>query len=249
MANKTFENGSIVFNIGDSADVAYQVISGKVDIFHIANNKERLIKSVSQGDIFGEHAVFDPAALRPYKAIANGAVELVTIQPDEFLSIVDGLSPALKSLLNMAVDKMKLAKNLATTNQNTVRTSDIKKITIKPASDKLKSIFKPIDLTVSRLPFRIGGYPEGGEANRRDTVHLSIPSAANPLRISRQHCEIDIGEDTLLVTDLGSRFCTTVNETRIGRGRGSYSMPLKKGENKLLLGSEEDNYLITVLCE
>jgi hypothetical protein len=53
----------------------------------------------------------------------------------------------------------------------------------------------------------------------------------------------------VVVTDLGSRFCTTVNGTVIGRGRGNYSMPLKKGANEVTLGAATGPYRLTVTCK
>jgi hypothetical protein len=112
----------------------------------------------------------------------------------------------------------------------------------------MKGQFKPIEVAVTRLPFRIGGYPEGGEASRRDQVHLSIAAHDNPLRVSRQHCEITVENKALVVSDLGSRLCTKVNGMTIGRGRGAYMAPLKKGENEIILGASDSPYRVTVTC-
>jgi hypothetical protein len=52
-----------------------------------------------------------------------------------------------------------------------------------------------------------------------------------------------------MLTDLGSRFCTTVNGTIVGRGHGSYSIGLKKGENTLVLGMGSSPYRFKLYCE
>jgi hypothetical protein len=127
--------------------------------------------------------------------------------------------------------------------------SDVSKIIISPVTETMKEQFRPIDVPLNRLPFRIGGYPEGGEINRRDQLHLYIAAQANPLRVSRQHCEIAVENKSLVVVDLGSRFNTTINGLTIGRGHGIYSNPLKKGINEIIMGAKDGPYKFNVKCE
>ena len=154
-----------------------------------------------------------------------------------------------KPLLLLAFERLTPTKSKAKPVTHNLPKGDILQITISPASDTLKTQLKPIDVAVTSLPFRIGGYPEDGERNRKDQVSLAIASQRNPLRISRQHCEIALDEqDNLIINDVGSRFCTTVNGIQIGRGRGIYSQPLQKGDNEVYLGGPESQYKLIVKC-
>lgn len=249
MDSKTIEKDTVIFQEGDVADVAYFIVSGKVETLQAGRGLAPTKKILAENEIVGELAVYDPTALRPYQAKALEQSTVIPI-PAEALAAVTAAQPvAVQALLQLAFDKMKQGRAKTISRKNAALTSAIKKITIKPVGDKMNALFKPVEVSANRLPFRVGGFPEGGEPNRRDTVHLSIPAQANPLRVSRQHCEIGIEEDTLIMTDLGSRFCTTVNGTTIGRGRGCYSLPLQMGENSVTLGTPEGNYTLSVMCE
>lgn len=249
MSTKPIEKDTIVFQEGDAADTAYFVVSGKIELSEIGQGQAAVLRTVGENEVFGELAVYENSALRPYTAKALEGCEITPITAEEYKAAVEKLSAPLQALLSLAGEKMKQGRSKASKKQNKVITTNIKKISVKPAGGKLEGQVKPMDIPLARLPFRIGGYPEGGEVNRRDTVHLSISSQANPLRVSRQHCEIAIDGDSLAIVDLGSRFCTTVNGTIIGRGRGAYKAPLAMGENEVILGAADSGYKLTVTCE
>lgn len=251
MAEKKFDAGAFIYNEGDTADAAYVVVSGRVELLEIIEGTETRVNLVEPGKVFGELAVFDshhPSRIRSARALEPTTVESLT--SEEFRGLFAQCPKPLQPFLQLACDKMKATKIKTKTSQlETVLENDISKITIAPATDKLKSLLKPLEIPISRLPFRIGGYPESGEVSRRDQLHLAIPSQENPLRVSRAHCEIGIENKSVVVTDLGSRFCTIVNGAMIGRGRGSYIVPLKKGDNEVTLGAADGPYKLTVSCK
>jgi hypothetical protein len=251
MAEKKIDAGAYIYNEGDTADVAYTVVSGKVEILEIINGSETQADVVDAGRVFGEFAIFDPQQpTRPHAARAIEASVIASITPEEFQTNLAQCPKPILPILQLACEKMKSTKvKTKTSHADAVLESDISKITVAPASDKLKSVLKPVEVPIGRLPFRIGGYPEGGEISRRDQLHLAIASQNNPLRVSRQHCEIGVENKTVVITDLGSRFCTWVNGTMIGRGRGAYIMPLKKGANEIALGAADGPYKFTVTCK
>ena len=249
MSEKKAEKDSLIFQEGDVADIAYFVVSGKVQLFQSERNQQVTLRVASENEVFGELALFDSTALRPYSAKAAETCTLLPITPEELKAITEKTSKPLQALFSLITDKMKLGKTKTLPKKDLALDSSITKLTITPNGEKMKSQFKELQIPISNLPYRIGGYPEGGEANKRDTVHLSIASQNSPLRVSRQHCEIAIEEGTLVIVDLGSRLGTTVNGTAIGRGRGHYISPLIKGENTITLGNAEGNYTLTITCE
>ena len=251
MTQKQVNAGEIIFRDGDVADVAYVIVSGSVELLATDNSgKESKIGQIEAGKAFGELAIFDVDTLRPYTARALGDVSLQGVSIEEFQSLFTACPDTIKPLLLLAFEKITPTKNKARAPVHKLPKGNISKIIISPASDNLKAQFRPIEVLPATLPFRIGGYPEDGERNRKDQLSLSIASQKIPLLISRQHCEITFDEqDNLIISDLGSRFCTTVNGLQIGRGRGCYQAPLQKGDNDLLLGSKESKYKLLVHCE
>lgn len=249
MAEKKAEAGEIIFNEGDVADVAYVVLSGSVELTYTGNAGEVKAGVVEEGRVLGELAIFNPQELRPYTARTFTPVALQSVSQKEFQSMFAKCPEEIQPFLIMAFEKITPVRTKAKAPVSKLSKNDVGKVVIAPASDNLKAQFKPVEIAVSSLPFRIGGYPENGEKNRKDQVHLSIASQKNPLVVSRQHCEITLDDkDNLVVHDLGSRFCTTVNGLMIGRGRGIYTAPLQKGDNEVYLGTGEIKYKLSVKC-
>ena len=247
MSEKKLNAGEYVYQEGDTADAVYVVISGKVEILELNDGIDMQAAVIGAGNAFGELAIFDAQAMRPHSARALEACVLTTLTPDEFNANFAKCPEAIQPILRLVFDRMKAVKTRAKTHHTAaVLETDISKITVAPASDKLKSVMKPVEVPLIRLPFRIGGYPEGGETSRRDQLHMAIASQDNPLRVSRQHCEITIENKGLVIVDLGSRFCTWVNGAMIGRGRGTYMAPLKKGTNEITLGAVDGPYKLIV---
>jgi len=246
MEEKEFSAGEVIFSEGDVPDFAYIILSGKVELlsYHQGNEVQTLV--LEAGKVVGELAVFDSNSLRPHTARVLESATLACIALDEFSSLTAQCPDAIKPFINFAFSRIKATKTSSKAPTIAVSEGDVAKIVISPASERMKSQFKPIEIAGNNLPFKIGGYPEGGEKNRRDQLHLYILAQANPLRVSRQQCEIATENKGLYINDLGSRFCTTVNGVTIGRGHGTYSAPLKKGDNEVILGAKDGDYKLLV---
>lgn len=249
MSSKTIEKDGVIFQEGDIADAAYYITSGKVALFQSDRGQSTPLKTVADKEVFGELCLFDDKALRPYSARALEATTVETIQAADYAGFIASAPDALKAVFQLMADRMKLGKSRNAAKANPILNSTTKSLTLTPEGDKLKSQLKPVTIPVASLPFRIGGFPEGSEVNRKDTVHLSIASQAQPLRVSRQHCEIANEDGALVVVDMGSRFGTIVNGVSIGRGKGVYSAPLANGTNTIILGNQDSGYSLTITCE
>ncbi|HEU5047598.1 MAG TPA: cyclic nucleotide-binding domain-containing protein [Rickettsiales bacterium] len=249
MAEIKINAGEVLFNEGDVADVAYVVTSGSIELAYAQNATQVSLGKVEAGRAFGELAIFDPDALRPYTAVALEDTTLQPVSLEEFQKLFAACPDIIKPLLLLAFEKILPTRTKVQAPVTLVPRGDIATITIAPGTDVLRAQFKPVEIPASALPFRIGGYPEDGERNRKDQLHLAIASHKNPMIVSRQHCEITVDDkDNIVVSDLGSRFCTIVNGLMIGRGRGVYSAPLQKGDNEVYLGSKDTTYKLLITC-
>lgn len=249
MGEKKINAGAVIFNEGETADAAYTVSSGTVELSYTSSGAETRIGVVEAGKVFGELAIFSNRELRPYTARAVSECVLETITYEEFQALLSKCPETVKSFLALAFEKLAPVKTKSKIPAIVLSKSDITKITISPATEELKTQLKPIDVPVNTLPFRIGGYPLDGERSRRDPLHLAIASQKNPLIVSHQHCEITFDNNgNIIVGDLGSRFGTTVNGLDIGRGRGAYHAPLKKGKNDIALGGRDSKYKLMLNC-
>lgn len=67
----TFSAGEVIFKQGYPSDVAYKIISGKVEIYNeLAGGGEQHIATLEPGEMFGEYGVLDDA---PRSASARAA--------------------------------------------------------------------------------------------------------------------------------------------------------------------------------
>lgn len=70
--------GAVIFREGESATKLYVILQGEVDIFLRVKNSQKLVATLSQGDIFGEMAVVD-AKPRSATAIAKTEVKCLAL--------------------------------------------------------------------------------------------------------------------------------------------------------------------------
>ena len=105
---------------------------------------------------------------------------------------------------------------------------------------------QPIDLKLTRFPFRIGRASDGRGPSPLAPNDLSIPDQ-QPFHISRNHCLIERSGGGFQVRDFGSKVGTIVNGEAIGTDHESFVAPLKPGENTLILGGEEGPHHFKVI--
>ncbi len=250
MVEKTFKAKDIIFREGDQSDCAYIIQSGTVDVLKHADHGEVPLAKLEKGAVLGEMGLFDPKAPRSATARATTDVVVDVLDEKEFHALIEQCPPRLLPIVRTVFDRLRASNTrISQVEKSTViLDTDIERIVLNGGGE-LEGQVTNVAIPVVRLPFRVGGFPKGGEVNRMDQNHLNIPSDGPPLIVSRQHCQIAVENGGIYAVDLGSRFCTWVNGRQIGRGRGSYSEPLKMGKNEITLGSPDSPYRLTVTCE
>jgi CRP/FNR family cyclic AMP-dependent transcriptional regulator len=249
MAEHHFQPRDIVFNEGESADHAFVIRSGQVEILKKNNNGEVRLATLHVGEVFGEMALFDLNGTRSATARAVTETMLDVLSQNEFEDLLSQCPPRVLPIIKTIVDRLRASNRRVSEKEqaSVLLESEIEKITIKPACELLG--FTPMEALVARLPFRIGSYGAGGMDAKNRQNHLNIQCLETPLLISKQHCQIEIIDNGLFLNDLGSRHTTVVNGRNIGRGKGLYRLPLQKGENEIILGGFDSPYKILMICE
>ncbi len=251
MPTQNFAAKEMIIREGTSAEAAFVVQSGSVHILRQGAQGESAIATVGPGKCFGELAVLEPGTPYPYSVRAAEDTVVSSITPDEFYAMMAQCPAPLQPLIDCAFDQFRrTALRGGAAQEAGAALGGITRISIRPASEAVKPHMDAVvEVMLTRLPFKIGGYPEGGEINSTDGCNLYLPAKAPPLLVSRQHCQIEIADEKLVLLDLGSRFNTVVNGLVIGRGRGHYKASLVTGENEVRLGGEDAPYVITVVVE
>ena len=104
----TFENEDILFHSGDTADCAFVIMEGAVDILTDTENGPVVASTLQQNQLFGELALLNSAP-RSATLRAQGQIKVMRITTDMFLKLLSENS-------DMALDVMrqlsyKLAKS------------------------------------------------------------------------------------------------------------------------------------------
>lgn len=251
MTERRFVAKEIIFNEGDIADFAYVLRVGEVEILKHTDQGEIVLATLQEpGDVLGEMALFEHDSTRSATARAKTGAALDVIDRDEFDELIKQCPQRILPLIHTVLDRLRSSnERLSKKEQATILLdSDIEKITIESATDEFS--FEPIPVHLPRLPYAIGGYDEeSGKNSKNRQNQLNLVCDGPPLRISRRHCQIEVQDNGLYILDLGSRFNTVVNDVEVGRGKGEYRMPLKKGENTVILGGQDSPYKLSIRCE
>jgi CRP-like cAMP-binding protein len=88
MRARTFEPGEVIFHQGDTGErEAYLVHDGKVEVRRQTPDGERVLRTLTKGDLLGEVALFSDA---PHSATAHAIerVILLVVPADRLESIV-----------------------------------------------------------------------------------------------------------------------------------------------------------------
>ncbi|MDP6832005.1 MAG: cyclic nucleotide-binding domain-containing protein [Alphaproteobacteria bacterium] len=97
---KIFEANQVIFDEGDSADTAYILRSGKVDIrIGTRGDNPGILTTIKVGDVFGELALMEDRAHRA-AAIAMEQSEVLIIPRDEFIRRLVASDPVMKTVVS-----------------------------------------------------------------------------------------------------------------------------------------------------
>lgn len=245
----SIEEGGIIFREGDEANEAFIIRDGEVEILKHAQHGEVLLATLHAGDVFGELALFEQGMPRSATARAKVPTSCDVISRDEFEQLLGQCPPRIMPVIMMVLDRLRSSNQRVSENEapSIILEVDIEKVVVTSLNEP--ALFDTVELPVARLPLRIGGYEiEDGMDKRHKQNQVNIACNEIPPIVSSNHCQVEIFEGGLHLRDLGSRFTTIVNDKQIGRGKGVYIAPLKKGENIVQLGGLDSPVTVKVDC-
>jgi hypothetical protein len=244
MERKKYKEGELIFKEGDHTREAYRVISGRVEI-SLRESRERVVLAqLGPGEIFGEMSMIDD---KPRSATASvmEPTEVEVVSTDDFNAMVfhqpDQLIPYLKSFferLRRTNERLGSTGGHVADNVVSEEICQLDELHLKAANDKTRQRVAKPDLCIHKFPFRIGRWSENPQADvfvSNDYLIRDEP----PFQISRNHCAIEREGRRYYVLDRGSTYGSSVNGHRIGGMENQMVMPLREGENELLLGNDK----------
>tara|TARA_B100000315_G_scaffold241582_1_gene262590 strand:+ start:4203 stop:4643 length:441 start_codon:yes stop_codon:yes gene_type:complete len=114
---RAFSEGQYIFREGESGDLAFVVLSGKVEISHVVDDKDSAIGSVIKGGMFGEMALIDNDPRMASARAIEGEVETLVISREVFHKKLESADPFHRALIDILTSHIRgLADQLAKAN-------------------------------------------------------------------------------------------------------------------------------------
>lgn len=101
----SFRDGDIVFNSGDSADYAYVIMDGSVDIITETDSGPVVTGTLAQNQLIGELGLLNNTP-RIAKLVANGNLRAMKITADMFFRILRENSEVALDVIRMLSNKL-----------------------------------------------------------------------------------------------------------------------------------------------
>ena len=119
----SFQHGDIVFNSGDSADYAYVIMDGAVDIITETDSGPVITDTLRQNQLIGELGLLNNTP-RIATLIANGDLQAMKITAEMFFRILRENSEVALDVIRMLSDKLTRSHTQVETLQKQVYQQD-----------------------------------------------------------------------------------------------------------------------------
>ncbi len=119
----SFQHGDIVFNSGDSADYAYVIMDGAVDIITETDSGPVVTDTLRQNQLIGELGLLNNTP-RIATLIANGDLQAMKITAEMFFRILRENSEVALDVIRMLSDKLTRSHTQVETLQKQVYQQD-----------------------------------------------------------------------------------------------------------------------------
>jgi CRP/FNR family transcriptional regulator, cyclic AMP receptor protein len=96
-----FLEGAYIFREGETGDLAFVVLNGKVEISHVVDEKDVPIGVVNKGGMFGEMALIDNGQRMGSARAVEGAVETLVISREVFHKKLESADPFHRALIDI----------------------------------------------------------------------------------------------------------------------------------------------------
>ena len=117
-----FEDGDVVFTLGGSADYAYVIMDGAVDILTETDAGPVVTVTLSQNQLIGELGLLNNSP-RIATLIANGHLKVMKITGDMFFRLLRENSEVALDVIRMLSDKLARSHHLVETLQRQLTSS------------------------------------------------------------------------------------------------------------------------------
>jgi CRP-like cAMP-binding protein len=242
---KAFGPGEIVIQEGTKGTSAFIVLSGAVEILKSSGDKEIVVATLGEGQVFGEMGLIED---RPRSATVKAMTELRlrVIGREGFNELLQKkpsvLIPIIKSLferLRQASDRLAERSAAGETKEQAFE------VILEGQTVEARRALGDCKRTVSKFPFLIGRDSKNTDTDVFYNNDLFLPEK-EPYGVSRNHLAIHNERGGVWVIDRGSAFGTIVNGKEIGHRTGVTRERLDKQENQVIIGPVTSKFIFLV---
>jgi CRP/FNR family transcriptional regulator, cyclic AMP receptor protein len=256
MTRKDFAEGEVLFKEGDPPNHVFRLVSGAVEIFRELDGERILLGTVGADQYIGEMGVVEN---RPRSASARAAseVEVEIFTPPEFFDQIAGSPQTARELIHRLSQRLREAddrivkderrRGRARGNHTDSQTAlvSVDNAYLAAKNTWLQRQFHG-KLQLSNLPFIIGRGPVAREGLPPLQPDLKLDDTV-PFRLSRNHFMIEKRDGSYYVRDLSSTLGTIVNGEPVGEHFRSDEALLRRGENEVIAGGVDSQFVFSVL--
>ena len=239
---KVFGPGEIVIREGTKGTSAFIVLSGAVEILKKSGDKEIVVATLGEGQVFGEMGLIED---RPRSATVKAMTELKlrVISREGFNELLQKkpsvLIPIIKSLferLRQASDRLAERSAAGETREQAFE------VILEGQTAEARKALGDCKRTISKFPFLIGRDSKNTDADVFHNNDLFLPEK-EPYGVSRNHLAIHNERGGVWAIDRGSAFGTIVNGKEIGHRTGVTRERLDKQENQVIIGPVTSKFI------
>jgi Cyclic nucleotide-binding domain/FHA domain len=267
MTEQEFAVGHVFFHPGDVGDHAYLLNDGQVELLTGTGESFTRVAVFDPGDVFGEMALIEERP-RVMTARAVTTVRAIVMSRDEFEHQLTHDPVRARHYLRSLFERLRSltarlgADGESGTTTRTAQSGDHRplnpievgavsgdpaawEVVVRPLTHKAARSLPDDGLRVTRFPLRIGRAATRSEPDPLDLNDLWLLDE-KPFNISRNHCEISIEQDAIIVRDRGSHLGCILNDAPIGGRSAIRHARLHFGDNVLVLGRQMSPYQFRV---
>jgi CRP/FNR family cyclic AMP-dependent transcriptional regulator len=254
---REYEAGEFIFREGESAETAYVIEHGRVQVMKSLDGQDIHLAYLGAGEPFGEMSVIDD---QPRSASVR-AVETTLVREirrDHFLRLLQTEPEVGINLLKVLFERLREASTMiiqlhkekaqpvrpvvglvagSASSRGTV-------VSLEGLTSRAVDALPINPFQITTFPFRIGRQSQDPLANN----DLMLPDAM-PFQISRHHLKLIEQDGRIGVSDRGSRLGSLVDGRQVG-GSGGATAPIffAGAEGVLVLGNPDSpfQYKVTI---
>ena len=259
MITRNYSAGELIVREGDTAETAFYLVSGTVQVFVNTSEGEKLVAEQSAGDFFGEMGMIleEPrmASIRAKTDVVAEEYDIKSFEED----VIDNRERRNAYMPNLFERIRVVSSMLRNAIDGEVRSNgyeveadhvdepvqegplDISSVTLKSV-EPLEGSAECLKLAIKNFPFNIGRHSESKVLVEND-FYLDDK---RPHQVSRGHCAIERRGDAYVIRDRYSYCGTILNGENLGKSGEGFVGALKFGDNELILGDASSSFKFVV---